>query len=68
MREKILSMLLMIAIGLILVDVILRVSCCLVRGEASASSRHVWLVGSGSTFIYPQMEHWISLFTTYHPR
>jgi phosphate transport system substrate-binding protein len=68
LREKILSILLMITIGLLFVDIVLRVSCCLLGGQARASAaQSVWLVGSGSTFIYPQMEHWISLFTKYHP-
>ena len=66
MREKILVMLLMIAIGLMVVDVVLRLACCTLGGAARGEGS-VWLVGSGSTFIYPQMEHWISLFKKYNP-
>jgi phosphate transport system substrate-binding protein len=67
LREKILTLLLLIAIGLIVTDIVLRISCCFIGRHASAATQNVWLVGSGSTFIYPQMEHWISLFKEYHP-
>ncbi len=56
-----LNIILMVVIGLIIVDIALRVSCCFLQGHRSLSSQ-VTLMGSGSTFIYPQLKHWISLF------
>ncbi len=56
-----LTILILILIGLFAVDVVLRINCCLSR-SAQGSVAKIRLMGSGSTFIYPQMQHWIETF------
>ncbi len=65
-ERSIVIILLMILIGLVVVDITLRVSCCFLQRYGGPGGQ-VRIMGSGSTFIYPQLKHWISLFEKEHP-
>ena len=72
--ETLLATLMLVLIGLLAVNIVLQVSCCLLRGGVAAPAagvnavrQTVVLKGSGSTFIYPQMLAWIRAFHERYP-
>ncbi len=70
--ETTLTLLILILIGLIALDIVIQVTCCLYhRGGSQTTAAQgqvsIRLTGSGSTFIYPQMREWISRFQAENP-
>ncbi|BEP17183.1 phosphate ABC transporter substrate-binding protein PstS [Pyrofollis japonicus] len=66
--EQALMLVLFIVIGLLLIDIVLQVVCCIYSGRGSVEQRQgIRLAGSGSTFIYPQMQEWIKDFERMYP-
>jgi phosphate transport system substrate-binding protein len=66
--ENTLMLVLFIVIGLLLIDIVLQVICCLYGGRGGiVEQQSVRLTGSGSTFIYPQMQQWIKNFEREYP-
>ncbi len=70
--ETTLTLLILILIGLIVLDIVIQVACCLYRRGSTQTTiaqglASITITGSGSTFIYPQMKEWISRFQSENP-
>jgi len=65
-ERSVVIILLIVLIGLVVVDITLRVSCCFLQGYRGPSGQII-IMGAGSTFIYPQLKHWIALFEKEYP-
>ncbi len=62
--ETVLAALMVLLIALLSINIVLEVSCCLLRGKQTGVTHAatVYIKGSGSTFIYPQMLVWVRSF------